>query len=566
MTRVFEKHGTRGTWYAHASVGCLHVRPVLDMRSQSGAEKMRAIAEEACALVREYKGSYSGEHGDGLVRSEWIERIYGKQLAQSFAEIKQEFDPGGIMNPGKIVKSSRMDERELFRFPPDHSTLEIDTALDWSEFEVGEHNKGRGFAAALEMCNNNGHCRKFDAGTMCPSFRATRSERDLTRGRANALRLAMSGKLGEDALTSQAMYETMSLCVSCKGCRRECPTGVDMARMKIEFLNQYHRRTPRSRRDFLVAHLPRYAPWLSRLAPLANFRDASALIARLSEGLTGLAHQRPLPRWRSGAIGRLRRLAKKYAPQAGADREVVLLPDTFDIYYEPDNLAAAAQVLSAAGYQVNVAVPPRGRPLCCGRTYLASGMVAAAREEAQRTLAVIAPYARRGVPIVGLEPSCLFGYRDEIPTLLPGEDTAAVASQTFTLAQFIANEQRAGNWQLEFAAMTPRRALVHGHCHEKSFDAFGDVLEVLRTIPDLDVEAVQSSCCGMAGSFGYCSEHYGVSMQMAEASLLPAVRSADSQTLIVADGTSCRHQIADGAAREAVHLAKVLAMALPSAT
>jgi Fe-S oxidoreductase len=562
LTRVFEKYGTRGTWYAHASVGCLHVRPVLDMRTQSGADKMRAIAEEACALVREYKGSYSGEHGDGLVRSEWIEPIYGARLTRALAEIKQEFDPVGIMNPGKIVQPSRMDQRELFRFPPDHRTLEIDTALDWSEFEVGQHNSRRGFAAALEMCNNNGHCRKFDAGTMCPSYRVTRNERDLTRGRANALRLAMSGALGEDALTSQDMYETMSLCVSCKGCRRECPTGIDMARMKIEFLNQYHRITARSRRDILIAHLPRYAPWMSRLAPIANLRDVSSVIARMSEGLTGLSSRRRLPSWKAGALSRLRRLAKASAANAAEGREVVLLPDTFDIYFEPKNLAAAARVLKAAGYQVVVAVPNSGRPLCCGRTYLASGMVEDAREEARRTLAVIAPYARRGVPIVGLEPSCLFGYRDEIPNLLPGEDADAVAKQAMTLAQFIMSERRSGNWQLDFAESTARRALVHGHCHEKSFDAFEDVLEALRLIPNLEVEAVQSSCCGMAGSFGHCVEHYDVSMAMAEAALLPAVRSADPETIVVADGTSCRHQIKDGASREAMHLARVLAEAI----
>ena len=249
LTQVFEKHGTRGTWYAHASVGCLHVRPVLDMRSADGAKKMRAIAEEACELVRQYKGSYSGEHGDGLVRSEWIERVYGSRLANAFVELKRAFDPKGLMNPGKIVAPTKMDDRTLFRFKPGYSTLPIKSGLDWSGYEVGDENRDRGFAAAIEMCNNNGHCRKFDAGTMCPSYRVTRNERDLTRGRANSLRLAMSGQLGPDALFSDDMYRTMELCVSCKGCKRECPTGVDMAAMKIEFLYQYHQRHPRTIKD-----------------------------------------------------------------------------------------------------------------------------------------------------------------------------------------------------------------------------------------------------------------------------------------------------------------------------
>ena len=233
LTRVFEKHGTKGTWYAHASVGCLHVRPILNMRAD-GAQKMRAIAEEAAAMVREYKGAYSGEHGDGLVRSEWIAPMFGPRIARAFEEIKDIFDPRGLLNPGKIVRPSKMDDRTLFRFKPDYAAQKIDTVLDWSEWG--------GFDKAVEMCNNNGHCRKFDAGTMCPSFRATGDEQHLTRGRANTLRLAISGQLGPDAFTSDELCETMDLCVSCKGCKRECPTGVDMAKMKIEFLHHYRQR------------------------------------------------------------------------------------------------------------------------------------------------------------------------------------------------------------------------------------------------------------------------------------------------------------------------------------
>ncbi|HZF30722.1 MAG TPA: FAD-binding and (Fe-S)-binding domain-containing protein, partial [Gammaproteobacteria bacterium] len=270
LNHVFAKHGTRGTFYAHASVGCLHVRPVLNMRSADGAKQMRAIAEEACALVKEYKGSYSGEHGDGLVRSEWIEPMYGARLVRAFAELKRAFDPKGLMNPGKIVAAPKMDDRTLFRFKPDYRTLPIETGLDWSEHEVGPQNRGRGFAAAVEMCNNNGHCRKFDAGTMCPSYRVTRDEQHVTRGRANSLRLALSGQLGPDALESRELYDTLALCVSCKGCKRECPTGVDMARMKIEFLAHYHARRGFSTRERAIGLLPRYAPWAARVAPLAN--------------------------------------------------------------------------------------------------------------------------------------------------------------------------------------------------------------------------------------------------------------------------------------------------------
>ena len=298
LTQVFAKHGTRGTFYAHASVGCLHVRPVLNLRTEHGAKQMRAIAEEACALVKEYKGSYSGEHGDGLVRSEWIEPVYGARLTRAFGEIKQAFDPKGLMNPGKIVAAPKMDDRSLFRFKPDYQTTALQTGLDWSEHEVGPENRGRGFAAAVEMCNNNGHCRKFDAGAMCPSYRATRDEQHATRGRANSLRLALSGQLGPDALASRQLYDTLALCVSCKGCKRECPTGVDMAAMKIEFLHHYHRHHRRSLHDRLVAHLPRYARAAARFAPLLNLRDRIPALAKLSEAVAGFAARRTLPKWR----------------------------------------------------------------------------------------------------------------------------------------------------------------------------------------------------------------------------------------------------------------------------
>ena len=375
LTQVFAKHGTRGTWYAHASVGTLHVRPVLNMK-QGGAEQMRAIAEEACELVRSYKGAaYSGEHGDGLVRTEWIEPIIGARLTRALEEIKDLFDPRGLMNPGKIVRGTKQDDRSLFRFKPGYAAQRLDTALDWSEWNapdagpggaLGSAASGQGFIAAVEMCNNNGHCRKFDAGTMCPSYRATGNERDLTRGRANTLRLALSGQLGADAFTSEAMREAMDLCVSCKGCKRECPTGVDMAKMKIEFLHHYHQRHGRSLKERLIAYLPRYAQWAARLPGIANLRDTVPGVARLGESLMGLSAKRTLPKWRGDAF-HLDPVAAR--TDARAEREVVLLVDTFNNYFEPDNARAARTVLEAAGYLVHIArAADEGkentRPLC----------------------------------------------------------------------------------------------------------------------------------------------------------------------------------------------------------
>jgi FAD/FMN-containing dehydrogenase/Fe-S oxidoreductase len=541
LTQVFEKHGTRGTWYAHASVGTLHVRPILDMR-RDGAAKMRAIAEEACALVKQYKGAYSGEHGDGLVRSEWIAPFFGPRLTACLGEIKSWLDPRGLMNPGKIVAPGRMDDKNLFRYKPGYATRVPRAALDWSEWG--------GFDKAVEMCNNNGHCRKFDAGTMCPSFRATGDEIHLTRGRANTLRLALSGQLGAVADADADVKAALDLCVSCKGCKRECPTGVDMARMKIEFLANYRQRHGATLRERLVAYLPRYAPWAARLAPVANLVNA---LPGLRETLTGFTARRALPRWRSGWF------IDRDWPKRGS-REVVLLVDTFNRYFEPENARAAVRVLEAANYRVHVAQPEFGeRPLCCGRTFLTAGLVDEARREARRVLQALRPWVEFGVPVVGLEPSCLYTLRDEYPGLLP--ETKALAANALLFEEFLAAELDAGRFALPLKPLAAQ-ALVHGHCHQKAFGAMGAVEKVLRVVPELKVSLLESSCCGMAGSFGYEAEHYELSMKMGELALLPAVRAAGADTLIVADGTSCRHQIADGTGRRAQHVARVLAQAL----
>jgi len=551
LTRVFRKHGTEGTWYAHASVGTLHVRPVLNMKTD-GAKKLRAIAEEACALVKRYKGAaYSGEHGDGLVRSEWIAPIIGERLAGALAEIKDLFDPKGLMNPGKIVRPSRQDDTSLFRFKPGYAIPKLEAALDWSEWSVPGA-ASTGFAAAVEMCNNNGHCRKFDAGTMCPSFRATGDEKHLTRGRANTLRLAISGQLGSDAFTSDAMFETLDLCVSCKGCKRECPTGVDMAKMKIEFLHHYHARHGYSLRQKLIAYLPRYAPLASRTARYANALQAAG------KRWLGFAARRSLPKWRGAFLSSLRR-----SSSTGNAGEVVLFVDTFSNYFEPENARAALAVLTRAGYGVHVARAADGsRPLCCGRTFLSAGMVDEAKAEARRVLAALKPYVERGVPVIGLEPSCLLGLRDEFKAMLPGAETDALAAQALLLEEFLAREHEAGRLALQLKPLAEKRALLHGHCHQKAFGAMPAVQRALSLVPELKVETIESSCCGMAGSFGYEADHYAVSMKMGELALLPKVRAASEDTLLVADGTSCRHQIADGTSRRAVHVAQVLARAL----
>lgn len=573
LSEVFRRYGTEGTWYAHASVGTLHVRPILDMR-RDGAAKMRAIAQEAAELVRHYKGAYSGEHGDGLCRGEWVAWQYGPRINEAFREIKQLFDPDNYFNPGKMIDPPEMDDVALFRFPPAYRVIPLQTELDWSQWNVnrdpltGEESEpgtggdvSHGLAMAVEMCNNNGHCRKFDAGTMCPSYRVTRDEQHLTRGRANTLRLAVSGQLGPGGLASDEVREALDLCVSCKGCKRECPTGVDMARFKIEARAAWADAHGLRWRDRIVAHMPRYATWASRLHHVVNRLDHIPVFSSWFKRQLGFAPQRSLPRFASAFLAQ-QSPVQSALPQKSAAQEVVLFVDTFNNHMEPQNLQAACDVLRAAGYNVHFSMDHGKAPLCCGRTYLAAGLVEQARAQARRTLDTLMPFVERGVCIVGLEPSCLLTLRDEFLGYGYGDEARALAKASYMFEEFLVAEHEAGRLKLDLKPLDVNDIYVHGHCHQKAFEAFQPVVTVLQWIPDVQVHAIESSCCGMAGSFGYEAEHYEVSMQMGELTLLPAVRQAPADALIVADGTSCRHQIHDGAARDAVHVAQVLAQSL----
>jgi FAD/FMN-containing dehydrogenase/Fe-S oxidoreductase len=576
LTEVFHRHGTEGTWYAHASVGTLHVRPILDMR-RDGAAKMRAIANEAAELVRRYKGAYSGEHGDGLCRGEWVSWQYGPRINQAFREIKALFDPGNRFNPDKMTDPPRMDDAANFRFPPSYAVQPLNPALDWSAWDVtrdpmtGEESApgaggdpAGGLAKAVEMCNNNGHCRKFDAGAMCPSYRITRDEQHVTRGRANTLRLALSGQLDTNGLGSPAVREALDLCVSCKGCKRECPTSVDMAKLKIEARHAWAREHGLQLRDRLIAYLPRYAALAGRCAPLIRWLDRTpAVAARLKRAL-GLAAERSLPRFGKPFLAGAAFMEDAAAMRHNGEhaKEVVLFVDTFNNHMEPENARAARRVLEAAGYVVHVDLSRDARPLCCGRTFLAAGLVRQAKAEARRLLDALSPYVARGVPVVGLEPSCLLTLRDEFLQYGYGDAARRLAQSAWLFEEFLVREREAGRLDLRLRASARPKALVHGHCHQKAFDAVQPVRTVLSWIPGLQTTFVESSCCGMAGSFGYEAEHYEASKAMAEAALLPAVRAAPADAWIVADGTSCRHQILDGTRVESLHVARVLEAAL----
>lgn len=549
LTGVFEKHGTTGTWYAHASVGCLHVRPILNMKDGQDVAKMRAIAEEAFDLVAEYKGSHSGEHGDGIVRSEFHEKMFGKEVTDAFLAVKNRFDPERRFNPNKIVEAPKMDDRTLFRYAPDYAVKPLKTAFDWSAWP-GE---GGGFQGAIEMCNNNGACRKRVGGAMCPSYRATQNEKDVTRGRANTLRLAISGQLGADALTSEDMRDTMKLCVSCKACKRECPTGVDMAKMKIEVLAARAEKLGLSLHERLVAHLPDYAPFASKAPWAFNLRNSIPLLAKLMEQPTGFAASRALPHWSS----------KPFRDNEAQDEnpDVILFADIFNRYFEPENLRAAVRVLRAGGKRVAVATDGGRKPLDSGRTYLATGLIERARASGHRLLDTLRPHVEAGRTIVGLEPSCLLTLRDEIPSLIPGDASRKVANAAKMLEEYIAEASEMGDLALPLMPLG-RKIMLHGHCHQKAHDVVPAIRRTLEMVPETQVEMIESSCCGMAGAFGYAVETEAVSRQMGELDLFPAVRNADADVIVVADGTSCRHQIADGTGRSAIHVVRVLDMAL----
>lgn len=577
---IFARHGTGSTWYAHASVGLLHVRPSLNMKDPSDIEAFRSIAEEVLRLAVRLQGSHSGEHGDGILRSEFIEPMLGSRLARAFREVKEAFDPAGMMNPGKIIGAPRMDDRELFRYGPNYRAKPLPLATDWSA--------NGGFARAVEACNNNGACRKMNPDVMCPSYRVTREEADTTRGRANALRLALTGQLGPEGLEGDEVAEVLELCVSCKACKRECPAGVDMARMKAEVLHLRNARRGIPLRDRLFASLPRLAPAGTRFARLLNLRNRSGTLAWLGERVLGIAAASALPEWHrkpfrdaelvlTDSRDNLSIHPRSVTSDARNGSPVLLFVDTFSRYFDPDVVRAAQSVLSKLGHKpiAPTRLRPRSRPLCCGRTYISAGMLDHARTELERTVRALAPFARRGVPIVGLEPSCLLTLRDEALHLLAVDDATAatqdataatqddaraVAKHAFLADEFLAG--RAGNTAVippqPFTADARRTAHIHGHCHQKAAGTASATGQALTALTGIQGGLVESSCCGMAGSFGYTAKHLGTSRAMGELGLFPALRAAAPGDTVIANGFSCRAQIRAGTGRRARHLVEVL--------
>ncbi len=552
---ILAEHGTSGVWHAHASAGCLHFRPLLNIKTAKGVADMRGIAEKVAAVTVSLRGAMSGEHGDGLSRSEFISQIFGPRLTQAFGEFKHAFDPDNLLNPGKVLPLAGTGVDRDLRYSPSYQTVPVNTIFAY-------RHEGS-LAGAAEACVGAGMCLQ-DGGVMCPSYQATRDEQHVTRGRANALRAALSGRLPKDALTSPQMHQVMDLCLECKGCKAECPATVDMARMKAEFLDHYQAEHGVPARSRLFGQINAVSRLVRPVAGLANWFNGLPVARQLMARTLGIAPQRTLPPFQARtfrdwfearpaqtAIGQ---------PVAGAT-SVALFVDTYTEYNHPALGKAAVKVLEAAGYTVELV----SRQGCCGRPMISKGLLGPARAAAAHNVVALSPYVARGLPIVGLEPSCQLTLRDEYLEFFPNDRRAeAIAGASFLIEEFLTQPGADGARPVDRLRFRPPSAavLLHGHCHAKSLVGTAPTLAMLRAT-GAEVSEIASGCCGMAGSFGYEAEHYDLSMQIGGLKLFPAVKAGmQAGARIVAHGVSCRSQIQDGTGARAVHPVELLAESL----
>ena len=547
---ILNQEGTDGAFYGHASVGCLHIRPLLNLKDAADVARMRRITGKVTDLVLEYGGSLSGEHGDGLARSEWNEKMFGPAVYAAFQEVKKAFDPTNVLNPGRVVNAPPMTDN--LRYDPTHLSHEPATVFDYS--------KQQGFLRSVEMCNGNGACRKTEGGTMCPSFRATLDERDSTRGRANVLRLALAGADPERAMRREAIHEVYDLCLMCKACKAECPSNVDVAKIKAEFLQFYYDKRRRPLSHLLMAALPKLNRLGAPFAPIINWLQQRRSMRWLMEKMAGIDRRRTLPPLHADHFRRWfahHTAAKKGTvplPQGDSPlfrSRVLLLADCFTTYNEPQIGKAAVRVLERAGYEVELADIP-----CCGRTLISKGFLHQTKALVKGIVPALAQRLADGTPLLGLEPSCLLTLADEWTELLPGEETRRIAAAAHLADGWLAQQVTAGRCQLQLRP-SAEKCVVHGHCHQKALVGVGGTVAALRLVPGLEVSVLDTGCCGMAGSFGFEKEHYDLSVKIAKLSVLPALAAAPLAT-VVAPGTSCRHQIHDLAERRALHPLEVI--------
>ncbi len=542
---IVRRHDTEAGYYGHASVGCLHIRPVVNLKQRDGIAKMYAIAAEVSDLVLEFGGAMSAEHGDGLARSEWNEKMFGPELYRAFREVKSAFDPDGIMNPGKIVDAPSMTQN--LRYGETYRTTPMETRFDWSA--------DLGLAGAVEKCNGVGACRKVNSGAMCPSYMATREEEHSTRGRANSLRAALSGAIPHDQIASDRMFDVLDLCLECKSCKSECPSNVDMAKIKYEFLNTYYKRHRLPVRSRMVGDVHRLNAMLQPFAPVANALSGSTASRWLGETFMGIDRRRRFP-----ALSRrtFESWSRSRASNTTGSRGVaVLFHDTFTNFNHPKAGAAATRLLESLGFEVRIADRK-----CCGRPMISKGMIDKAAANARHNIDVLYPFVESGAPIVGWEASCLFALKDEYPDLFPDDPRARAVADAAVMIETLLVETAGDDGQQ--IAWSDKAATVAAqvHCHERALAGTGDVEAALNLPPGYSAEIIDAGCCGMAGSFGFEKEHYDVSMQIGEDRLFPFVRSVPPGVEIAVTGVSCHQQIADGTGRDARYLVEVLADAL----
>ncbi len=556
VLRVLHEHDSPAAFYAHASAGCLHIRPLINLKEAAEIEKMTSITEAVFELVLHYGGVMSGEHGDGLALSALNPRMFGEEVYGLLERVKDTFDPGNLMNPGKIVRAPAITDS--LKFGPDYETTPVATYFDFTA--------DGGFARAVEMCNGSGECRKLDSGTMCPSFMVTRDEMSSTRGRANSLRAILSGAIESEGLEDERLHETLDLCLECKACKAECPSQVDMTRLKTEYLAHYFSARGMPLRAKLFGNIDRWNRLGSATAPLSNLIAGSYPVRWLLDRLVGVDMRHPVPHFhRMTFEKRFRRIERKWRSSGEARGErgrVWILPDTFTNHNDPEVGVAAVRLLKAAGFDVRLLPVPGGSS---GRAMLSKGMISQARKVARINLDVWAQLAAADNPILGLEPSTLLTLRDEYPALVPGQAAEAVAAAAFTVEEWLASREEELGPALQFR--TPcdydeAHLLVHGHCHLKALVGMGPLLSMLSRLPQTEVVEVDSGCCGMAGSFGFEKEHYDLSIAIGELRLFPAIEEMNGRGTVVAPGTSCRQQIRDATGRQALHPIEVMALRL----
>ena len=537
---IVTAHDTTAAYYAHASVGLLHNRPIVNLKSETDIQKMHDIAREVRDLLMELDGAMSGEHGDGLVRSEWIESMFGPEIYQALTEVKRAFDPNGLMNPGKIVDAPPMTEN--LRFGADYNTIKIDTYFDFSSQD--------GFGRAIEMCNGVGACRKTLTGTMCPSFIGTREEEHSTRGRANALRSIISGALPHTEFTDERLQEVLDLCLGCKACKAECPSNVDMAKIKYEVMAHYHKANGLPLHRRLFGEIGALAPLGSMFSPFSNWAVNNGISKWIAEKLVGVDRRRDMPTFVRPTY---EQWFQKRRSRRTSDKKVVLFPDTFMNYSEPSIGKAAVELLEACGFEVLL---PEKR--CCGRPLISEGMLDRAIENAGYNIEVLRGYADAGIPIIGCEPSCTSAITDDYVELIGTPDAKRVAEATYSFEEFFAQLAEKDALPLAFSS-EPRDILLHGHCHQRALVGTQPTVQMLSLPVQHNVSVIDSSCCGMAGAFGYEKAHYDLSMKIGELRLFGAVREKprDSFTLSAA-GFSCRHQLEHGTGVQPKHPIEVL--------